>query len=688
MMTADLTIAISADFFKAFTALPGSVQTRAIALVNKFRENPLSPGLHYEKLHTKDKKLYSLRVNDDYRCIVMRTEKNNVFVMLWIDKHDDAYAWAEKRACSIDPKTGSLQVLVTTEQEVPESTAPSWNFSKENPPCWLDLSEAQLIQIGVPADLVTKVRQTPGSALASLKEYLPELAWEALNFLNSGDSYDDVLDFVNSCSITEKSDPEDFAAALNTPFSLSHFMVNPGEEELESILQAPLEQWRVFLHPTQRSLVERDWNGPVRVLGGAGTGKTVVAMHRARWLARKYKDGGKILFTTFSKTLAEDLRQHMRILCNEEELERIEIVNLDKWVFHYLSRENFHYTPCLQETSNEIWKSVIPSDSEFPASFYKDEWNYIIQPQEIMDFSQYAKASRAGRGKAISRGDRKKIWPVFEDFRLLLQTRKLLQPNDAMREARLRIMLNGKPLYRSVIVDETQDMSAQALRLIRALVPEEKNDIFLVGDGHQRIYGHPVSLKSCGIFITGRGKKLSINYRTTEEIRRLALSYLHDIEVDDMNGGLDSNKNYISLMHGDAPIVQKSSTQEEEITFIINTILELNKLGIDNKDICIVVPGKKECEDYRQFLESQKINTYILSNDRAEDRNSKGVRISTMHRVKGLEFKAVFLISYTKLPYSEDPAIQEELKKKEQALQYVAATRARQFLFVCKQEES
>ncbi len=684
MMTADITIALSADFFKSFTALPSTVQKKAMELVNKFRDNPLSPGLNYEKLHCNDKKLYSLRVNDGYRCIVMRTEKNNVFVMLWVDKHDEAYNWAEKRACSIDPRTGSLQVLVTTEQEVPIEPAPIKQETKEVPPAWAGLSATQLIQIGIPENLIERVRGTLASGLASLKEYLPELAWECLNFLATGDSHEDVLDFVEACSLTEERAPEDFAAALTSPFSLSQFMVNPEEDELRSILEAPLEKWRVFLHPTQRNLVERDWNGPVRVLGGAGTGKTVVAMHRARWLARKYKDGGKILFTTFSKTLAEDLRQHMRLLCSEDEFERIEIVNLDKWVFQYLSRENFHYTPCLGEAGKKAWQEVIPSDDSFPDSFYEDEWRYIIQPQEIMDFSQYAKASRAGRGKAISRSDRKKIWPVFEDFRLLLQERRLLQPNDAMREARMRITLNGKPLYRAVIVDEAQDMSAQALRLIRALTPEGPNDIFLVGDGHQRIYGHPVSLKSCGIAITGRGKKLSINYRTTEEIRRLALSYLHGVEVDDLDGELDSNKKYISLMHGDAPILHTSSTQEEEITFIVNAIQNLNGRRIDSKDICLVVSGKKECDEYRQYLEHRGLKTYILSKDNADDRSSEGIRISTMHRVKGLEFKVVFLVGNAKTPHSDDLVIQEELEKKERALQYVAATRARQFLFVCK----
>lgn len=682
MTNDNLTIALSADFFKAFTALPSSVQGKAMRTVNMFRETPLSPGLNYEKLHCSDKKLYSLRVNDGYRCIVMRTDNDNVFVMLWVDKHDDAYKWAEKRACSIDPRTGCLQVLVTTEQEVPAAHPSSRTDVYEESPVWAKLSSDQLIQIGVPESLVERIQKTLTSELTSLKEYLPELAWEALNFLASGDSYEEVLGFVDSCNITEERDLDDFAAALNTPFSRSQFVVNPGEEELKSILEAPLEKWRVFLHPTQKALVERDWNGPVRVLGGAGTGKTVVAMHRARWLARTYKDGGKILFTTFSKTLAEDLRQQMRSLCTEEELARIEIVNLDKWVFNYLSRENFHYTPCMSEASRNAWQEVIP-DGPFTDSFYKDEWRYVIQPQEIMDFSQYAKASRAGRGKAISRGDRKKIWPVFEDFRLLLQEKGLLEPNDAMREARLRIILNGKPLYRAVIVDEAQDMSAQALRLIRALTPEGKNDIFLVGDGHQRIYGHPISLKSCGIAITGRGKKLSINYRTTEEIRRLALSYLHGVEVDDLDDGLDSNKKYVSLMHGDEPIRHTSATQEEEVTFIVDTLAGLKQLDIDSKDICLVVSGKKECEEYRQYIEHRGVKTFTLSKDNADDRTSDGVRIATMHRVKGLEFKAVFLIGKAKMPCSDDPAIQEEIKKKELALQYVAATRARQFLFIC-----
>ena len=275
-------------------------------------------------------------------------------------------------------------------------------------------------------------------------------------------------------------------------------------------------------------------------------------------------------------------------------------------------------------------------------------------------------------------------WPIFEDFRIIMRDRQLLEPEDAMRLARERVAANGKPLYWSVVVDEAQDLSAQALKLLRTLVEEKKNDMFVVGDGHQRIYRKPVSLKSCGIVITGRSRKLRINYRTTEEIRKQAASYLQGVSVDDLDGGADGNGQYISLMHGPVPVQKKCTTFEERICFIAETVAQLADAGINGKDICLTLTSNREIELYEKALKELQVDTYRLAKGVSDNRTKPGIRIATRHRVKGLEFTVVIL-GDSNSTNSKDTS--EEKDARERFLHYVSATRARQYLYIITQED-
>ncbi|MBQ7606911.1 MAG: UvrD-helicase domain-containing protein [Desulfovibrionaceae bacterium] len=666
-MMAQFTVALSSDFFGAYAKLPQSVQNKVLPLVNKFRENPAQPGLDYEKLNSVDPKLFSLRVDDTYSCIVMSAE--SVFVLLWVDKEEAASHWAKTHKCTVDVKTGAFQILV-----VPEETPKTYTERSDTELCpWAAYTDDRFDTLGVPEEDRPLLRTMQRSELAKYKDRFSALTWECLHFLLEGDSWESVESHVIEAQAKEPVDTEDFKAALHNPASFSRFMVDPKEHDLEAALEKPLEQWRVFLHPTQYTLVNRDWNGPVRVLGGAGTGKTVVAMHRARWLASQCPKEEKILFTTFSTTLAEDLRQNMSGLCTKEEMKHIEIINLDKWVYAYLKRENFHYKFCDEKTADEIWLQAVPLESKFDREFCKSEWKEIIQPQEITKFEEYIRAPRTGRGRGITRADRKLLWPIFEDFRIIMRDRQLLEQEDAMRMARERILANGKALYWSVIVDEAQDLSVQALKLLRVLVEEGKNDLFVVGDGHQRIYRNPVALKACGINITGRSKKLRINYRTTEEIRKIAASYLYDVAIDDLDGGSDDNGQYISLMHGPEPVQVKHKLFEDRISFIADTVDQMKKNSIDEKDICLSLPTNQEIERYEKALTEAGIPVFALTKGKSDNRSKPGIRLATRYRVKGLEFTVMILADWEETS-QEDP--------KNRFLRYVAATRARQYLYI------
>lgn len=291
-----LRLAIAADFFDAFSRLPKQVQAKTKKLMDGFRDNPTKSGLNYESIkNARDSNLKSLRVDQTYRAIVRKPEQGNTYLLLWVDHHDRAYQWAQHHVCRVNPYSGALQLVnvelaKTTEAAITQSQTPG-RFEQ--------ISQRHLLRLGIPEDLLEAVRRVvTDEDIDRLLPQLPEEAADAMILLGAGYSIDEVLQQLQRVK-EEAIDTENLDAALERDDSKRRFYLVEDDEELLEILAAPLEKWRVFLHPSQRRLVERDWNGPVRVLGGAGTGKTVVAMHRAKWLAqnRFTQPEDRILFT-------------------------------------------------------------------------------------------------------------------------------------------------------------------------------------------------------------------------------------------------------------------------------------------------------------------------------------------------------------------------------------------------------
>ena len=536
-MAGAVQIAMSADFLSAFAKLPRPTQRNVRAFITKFNANPTSSGLNYERIHGgRDTGMRSLRIDGGYRAIVLQPERGNVHVLLWADKHDEAYTWAERHECRINAATGALQVYEPQSGEwsggpvgetAPEQSAPA---AAARPGTFDGLRDRELMRLGVPEAMLPEVRRIGGERdLDAMQDRLPVEAYEALFLHLAGEPY--------AALVLEREAPEspvdtdDFGAALGQLDSQSRFAIAHDQLELEAMLNAPLERWRVFLHPSQRRLAERHWNGPVRVLGGAGTGKTVVAMHRARWLARQFArqlgrqaaDGGRILFTTWTRNLAVDIEQNLRLICTPEEMARIEVTNLDRWVRGFLQGQRYDFR-VQYGRDGESWERALDLKDpglEFPDAFYRDEWEQVVLARGVTSEDEYRRVSRVGRGTRLSRAARVKVWRVFEEYRAQLAERGLKEVDDAYRDAASLLDAGAAELaYRSVIVDEAQDMSAQAFRLLRRIVPEGQDNLFLVGDAHQRIYGRSrVVLSRCGINIVGRSRKLRLNYRTTEETR-------------------------------------------------------------------------------------------------------------------------------------------------------------------------
>ncbi|PVZ64474.1 UvrD-helicase domain-containing protein [Pelagibaculum spongiae] len=702
-------VAIAADFLSAFAKIPKKQQKKVQEFISKFRQNPTSSAINYEKIiQARSKDVFSVRIDYAYRGIVLKPKQGNIFMLMWVDHHDEAYGWAERHECVIHRSTGAIQIVDVSYQQASETPPPQHiepeQIAKPQPvvaaevtPLFADYSCEQILALGVPdAFIDTVMSLTSDRELDKLEYRLPPESYEPLFFLAAGDSYDELLNQYNQ-STDEAVDTEDYAAALERAVSQRSFKLVTDDLDLQKMLNAPLEKWRVFLHPSQRNLVNKSNKGPTRVLGGAGTGKTVVAMHRAVALAKAIPNasGSKVLFTTFTRNLALDIEHSLKKIASEAELAKIEVVNIDSWVSRFLSRCNYDFKVVYDQDQirKQCWKIALdqaPVELNLEDQFYREEWHHVVQQNDVQSRQEYFKISRVGRGTPLTRIERAKIWPVFEEYRNQMNRKRIREVADAMMDAIKLLRERDLSLpYSSVIVDEAQDMGRQAFTLLRALIPEKANDMFIVGDGHQRIYRNKVVLSHCGINVRGRrSQKLKINYRTTEETRRFASSILNNVEVDNLDGEADQSHDYLSLFHGEQPLVKLFSTGGEEVTFVQQTIQQLlQQEDIELKDICMVARTKYIRNSYAKQLNDLGIETYSLSGQNA-DSNKSGLRVATMHRVKGLEFKYLFIINVSDgvIPLcngnSNDPVEQRDNDFNERALLHVSATRAIKGLFV------
>ena len=682
-------IAISNDVFPCMVRMPPKIQPKVSKFITQFQANPTASGINYEKIRdAKDKRMRSVRIDQDYRGIVLKPEQGNIYMLLWLDKHDAAYDWARRHKVNINADTGTLQVFVAEQEDSQQEDQPDTG-AQGVPGAFDELKDRELLRLGVPEEQLALVRSVRNEyELDRVEHRLPREAYEGLFMYMAGSRYDEIINEREQVA-PDTIDTNDFEAALQRASSQARFVVVEDELELQRMLNAPLDLWRVFLHPSQRKMATGHKNGAVRVLGGAGTGKTVVAMHRAKWLAEHLPPDKKVLFTTFTRNLALDIEQNLSSICTPELMEKIEVINLDQWVSRFLRQRNYDYQ-IEYRSNNENWKKALdlaPAELGLPDAFYRDEWEKVVQPQSIETLDDYKRARRTGRGTRLNRLERVKIWPVFAEYRHLLTQAGKCEVDDAYRDAAALIQHDRTGLpYASIVVDEAQDMGTQAFRLIRQIVPEGPNDIFIVGDGHQRIYGrNKVVLGQCGINIRGRARKLKINYRTTDEIRRWAVNLLEGLPVDDLDGGTDDNKGYKSLVHGEAPQLEHFSSASEQDKFVADLLAQRKREGMSLGEICIVARIKRELERLEGVLHAAGIPYYVLNPSSSDQENKGAVRLGTMHRVKGLEFDEMILVGLNKgivplaiaVDSKGDVVEKRQVELEERALLYVAITRAK-----------
>ncbi len=676
------------NLLKNLGRLPVKVQKKIVEFIDRFQVDPSDPSMHVHPLKESmiDPKVRGANLPDGYRAIVIAPEKGDTYLLVHVDKHDDAYAWARNKHFEVHESTGVFQVFDVEEVETKADEQKKVSPPQNDYPLDI-LCEDDLFKAGVPKPLIPAVKAIRSDeALEALSEYLPPDCRDVLHGIAAGMSMDDAMEEMLGINVVQ---PETVSPEGPGDFSKIEDAVNfdlvlvEGEEHLKEILQASLEEWRIFLHPYQKKIVKWKTRGPMNINGAAGTGKTVALMHRAVHLAREIEDKKeRVLVTTFTTNLSITIKHQVASL-GREVADKIEVTNLHALARTICSRSGWKGRIALDEDMEDIWSEVWidPSMGELPLSReeLKKEYIQVIDANGVTDEDSYLTTVRSGRPR-ISRQQRRDAWPVFRAFQRGLKKRNLLTFEGAIHQARLAVEQGNFPKYRHVLVDEVQDFSLEALRLIAAISPieEEKSDpLCTVGDGHQRIYRKKIPLSRAGINIRGRSRRLKINYRTSEQIRKYGQGILQGLDIDDLDGENVSIAGDHSVFKGPEPMVERCAGAKEEADAVLAWIQVLmDSHGLATHEIC-VTPYKREI---REVVTAAGIPTFELR-PREEDpgANEPGIRMGTMKRIKGLEFRAIALACAD----PEDPMNHiDEADIMARCERYVASTRAREHLLI------
>jgi len=669
------------DVLTEFGSLPAKVQKKVSELIRKFQEDSKQASIHLEKVErVVDDKVRSARLGDDWRAIVIAPQQGETFLLMHVDHHDEAYRWCRNKRFEAHGALGVLQVFDTEEvREAAERIRPAAPAPELATTYALDaLSDDELFQAGVPRPLVPAVRAIrDDAAFDEIAAYLPQEAAQVLFSVIAGYSLNEAIEQTLGAAANEAVrpiGPGDFSKLANA--SNADLVLVEDEQELRKFLAEDIEAWRVFLHPYQRKLVETNVRGALKVSGAAGTGKTVVLMHRAVHLARNSKDDkSRVLITTFSANLAVTIEDLIHKL-DASAAKRIEVTNLHRLARTICMRAGWQGRVADEQDIDGLWTAVFAeraSDKmepgEFSARFVREEYDEVVDAMGIDNEEEYLSTARTGRAR-LSRQQRRKLWAYFQSFNRLLQKRGLMTFEGIVHQARLIAEKPEFPRYRYVLVDEVQDFGLEGLRLIASLTQlhdDVDNPLSVFGDAHQRIVRQTtIPLARAGIDVRGRSRRLKINYRMSEQIRRWAHALLSGMRIDDLDSGPADTTGDRSVFRGPEPLIREAATTEEAARIVSDWVLDLSqKAQVKPHEICIA-PALPEVRTALSGLGIQSLE--LLANKADPGPVEPGVRLASMRRIKGLEFKAVAMIVG---PPPDDRGRFE---------QYVVATRAQRWL--------
>ena len=643
-----------------------------------------APGLSFHKLgRAKDANFWSVRVSADIRLIVHRTQSS--LLLVYVDHHDKAYKWAERRKIERHPTTGAMQLVEVRERvedvenfkprEVPEPVAAT---PAAKPRLFNNLRKFELMAFGVPEEWVNVVRLATEDTLFDIISHLPQEAQESLLQLAVGENPEP--------PVTAPVEADPFAH----PDAQLRFRVLTNIEELQRALDYPWEKWAVFLHPDQLQYVERSYSGPARISGSAGTGKTVVALHRAVHLARN-EPKARVLLTTFSKALANALKVKLQHLARNEPavLARITVQSIRGVAYDLysslLGQPNIASSSLVHTLLTEAAGQV--DGQKFSLLYLAGEWSEVVDAWQIESWEGYRDVSRLGRKTRIGGKQRESLWSIFEQLRAGLAERKAVTWSGVFGRLAAHYGATEKRPFDFAIVDEAQDISVAEARFLAALVSHRPDGLFFGGDLGQRILQQPFSWISLGIDVRGRSHTLRINYRTSHQIRAQADRLLPP-NISDVDGNIESRRGTISVFNGPAPEICTFDSAAAESEAVGRWLADRRKEGCQPHEVGLFVRTGEQLKRARAAIKIAGATSVELS-DKVEAEAGK-VAISNMHLAKGLEFRAVAVMACDDevLPLQErietvtDESDLEEVYNTERHLLYVACTRARDRLLI------
>jgi len=669
---------IADTFIDSLSKLSNEDQKAVKTTVFDLQVNPASPGMSFHKLdRVQDPSFASVRVSRDVRVIVHQSKGS--LLICYAGHHDNAYHWAERRKLETHPTTGAAQ-LVEIRETIQEIIIPNYvTEDRPKPRLFSKLSDDQLLGYGVPTEWLEDVRNANEDSLLALADHLPQEAAEALLELAVG----------------KTPQPAPAPVSVTNPFdhpdALRRFRVMGDTEELARALEYPWEKWAVFLHPEQRRFATGDYNGPARVSGSAGTGKTVVALHRAVHLA-KNNPSARVLLGTFSETLANALRAKLRTLIhNQPHLgEQIEVYAINTigerlYVTNKLGKVNIASIETIQTLLNEASSKI--SGHSFSHHFLFTEWQQIVDAWQLDSWEAYRDVSRLGRKTRLSENLRQKLWSIFEQVQSALKAQGLTTHAGIFNQLAKHYEAGQRSPFDFIVIDEAQDVDIPQLKFLAALAGNRPNSLFFAGDLGQRIFQQPFSWKSLGVDVRGRSKTLRINYRTSHQIRMQA-DHLLGPELADVDGISESRAGTISVFNGPAPTIETFDSLESEIEAVAAWLKQRLDNGLHPEEIGVFVRSEAQLTRAKSALEAADLAYKVL--DQKMDTTAGHASLCTMHLAKGLEFRAVAVMACDDeiIPLQErietvtDTSDLEEVYNTERHLLYVACTRARDHLLV------
>ena len=680
---------LSDTCYEPLFALPKKIQTKVVNFQRKFRECTTANGMHLEPIaQFNDASMRTARIDDNYRAVIGLIDDNAY--LLYVGTHENAYNWGIRKKLVWNDHTQACQ-LVTVHQISETVVKTEESESKETYP-YDNVLEEQWLKIGVPEELIAQVKLIKSlDDLELLEEYLPTDAFENIYNLLDGENIDDIIAEIEDGQAKENEDQ------LLSNNNKRRFVELTDDDALQRILDNDMDKWQLFLHPSQQKLVDADYKGTMKVSGGAGTGKTVAALHRLKHLSGNPE--AKILFTTYTRTLRENLEELVKKMGINRS--RCTLSNIDQVLIETARQYNIKdgykildYSG--DEESLKLWREVLETEvTEFDEKFLYDEYIDVIIYFGNTDVKSYMMQQRVGRTKALSRKQRIEIWRLVEKYIELKQERKVVDRLELFNETTKYLNDNNIRPYTNVIADEFQDFSNPELKFLRALVAEGRNDLFLTGDPMQRIYsGRKINFGAAGINVRGiRSRRLKINYRTTEPIKKVAVSVIKGITFEDMDGGTESMNGYVSLIHGgEKPIYKIVGNATDEVTQTAEWVNECINNQINANDICIAAPSMGLMKELQSYLHTNGI-AYKVLKGMSKQGASNGISLCTLHSLKGLEFKVVVLIGINErnipskvtegYPFTGMDALdKKEFLSSKRSLLYVAITRARQLVYM------